>query len=115
MNTVLSKWRDWHIIAFENKVIVRNLHQAKNIFASLEKLNQARVGLDLSKTNYIDSSAITLIINLQKALNDNGGEVVIYGINDDIREVFTLVSLGDCIKIFESRELFEVYAAGAQN
>jgi anti-anti-sigma factor len=70
----------------------------------------AKIALDFSKTQYIDSSSITLILNFKKSLLPEGGEMVIFGVNEDIKELFTIVSLYDYFTIFETRTQFEEYA-----
>jgi anti-anti-sigma regulatory factor len=105
-----SMWESWHIIGFEADVMIKYLHEVKAVFASLEALPQVSVALDFSDAHYIDSSSITQIILFQKALAKKSGVVVIFGGNETIAEAFTLVSLRDCLPIFQTRAQFEAHA-----
>jgi anti-anti-sigma factor len=110
MSIQSTKWLEWEIIAFEGKVITHERMDGKRLSSTLHDLKTAKIALDFSKTQYIDSSSITLILNFKKSLLPKGGEMVIFGVNEDIKELFTIVSLYDYFTIFETRTQFEEYA-----
>jgi anti-anti-sigma factor len=104
-----TKWQGWDIITFDAKVMIRDRRDEKRLFSTLEELRTTRIALDFSKTQYIDSSSITLLLNFKKRLPADG-ELVLFGINQDVKELFTIVALYDYFVIFDTRLQFEEYA-----
>lgn len=51
------------------------------------------VVMDCSELSYISSSGLRLFLTLRKACSAKGGKVVLRGISDEIRQVFTMTGL----------------------
>lgn len=65
---------------------------------------QSRVLLDMSDTQYIDSSAIGWLIGTSKQLKDGGGALVVYGVQPAVRQVLDLLKVGRVIPLVEDEE-----------
>jgi anti-anti-sigma factor len=58
-----------------------------------------RVLLDLSKTNYIDSSAVGWLINCSKQFKAGGGTLVIHSMPGAVRQILDLLKIGKLIPL----------------
>ena len=47
----------------------------------------SRVVFDFSKTEFMDSSGIGILINRYKQMAANGGKVALYGVNDRVQRI----------------------------
>lgn len=76
--------------------------------------SQSRVLLDMTNTQYIDSSAIGWLIGSSKQLKDGGGALVVYGVQPAVRQVLDLLKVGRVVPLVEDEDAAkQVVAAGA--
>jgi anti-anti-sigma factor len=76
---------------------------------------QSRVLLDMSNTQYIDSSAIGWLIGTSKQLKDGSGSLVVYGIQPAVRQVLDLLKVGRVVPLVEDETAAkQVTGAGGQ-
>ena len=76
--------------------------------------HQSRVLLDMSETQYIDSSAIGWLIGSSKQLKDGGGTLVVYGVQPAVRQVLDLLKVGRVVPLVEDETAAKQVAAGAE-
>lgn len=107
MNITTEKYDNWHIISIEGSFVVQSISEIRKVFESIEKDVNPQVAINLTKTSYIDSSAITTVLNYQKRLVAAKGRLVIFGPNRDIQGIFSIVNLDDSVTIYKSRSEFE--------
>ena len=74
---------------------------------------QSRVLLDMSDTQYIDSSAIGWLIGTSKQLKDAGGTMVVHGVQPAVRQVLDLLKVGRVVPIVEDEAAAQQVAAEA--
>lgn len=60
------------------------------------------VVLDLSKLNYISSLGLSSILIGNKAVTDQGGELVLCGLEGIVRQVFQMTGLTTVLKVFSN-------------
>lgn len=72
---------------------------------------QSRVLLNMSDTQYIDSSAIGWLIGSSKQIKDGGGVMVIYGVQPSVRQVLDLLKVGRVVPLVEDEEAAKTVAA----
>lgn len=48
------------------------------------------IKLDCSRLEYISSTGLRLFLMLRKAVDQKGGSLIVYHINDELRKVFTI-------------------------
>lgn len=106
MNCKASKYNEWFIVSIEGKFVVKNLTLIRSVFNDAELSNEKDLAIDLSETTHLDSSALTLMINLNKRILKRNGRLVIIKPNKDISEVFEIVGFDKLIPIYETFELF---------
>lgn len=58
-----------------------------------------QIVLDCTKLDYISSSGLRLFLALRKAAAAKGGKIIIEGINQDIRQVFTMTGFFNLFEI----------------
>jgi anti-anti-sigma factor len=61
--------------------------------------NTMRVLMDMTETNYIDSSAIGWLIATSKQLKAGGGALVIFGVQPPVRQVLDLLKVGKVVPL----------------
>jgi anti-anti-sigma factor len=97
-----KRWKKWLVITISGKFIVKSVFQMKNIFDEAERNYEQFLAMDLSKTTYLDSSAITILLNFHKRSAEKGVVLVIFGLNPDIEEVISIVGIDKVISIVKT-------------
>jgi len=59
--------------------------------------------VDFDQTGYIDSSGLGVLVSLSKKIREQGGELRLAGLNEDLRTLFELTKLDTLFKIAGSR------------
>ncbi len=115
MNISTEKFNQWHIISISGEFVVKNLVEVRVVFNSFIEDVGIKVAIDFSKTPYIDSSAITSILNFQGRLNAKSSQLIIFGPNPEVSEVFSIINLKKSIPIYNSRQEFENFVTKGQS
>lgn len=63
------------------------------LFAELAASGQGRLVIDLSQTDFMDSTGIGLLVNGAKTLRAAGGDVRLAGLQDRIKNLFVITRL----------------------
>lgn len=58
--------------------------------------------LDLGGVSYIDSSAIGWLINVQRALRDSGGRLVVHSAQRNVRKILDVLKVGRVVPLADS-------------
>ena len=72
-----------------------------------------KVVLDMSKTNYIDSTAIGWLISANKQFKNNGGQFVIHSVQPAVRQVLDLLKIGKVVPIVDDEAAARALVTGA--
>lgn len=107
LNINTEKWRDWQIILLSGKFVVQSFSLVRKRFDSLETGPAPRVAIDMTGIVQIDSSALTIILNFQKRLQEKGGTLVIFGPNAIIKDTLLIVGFDMAVPIYNTRAMFE--------
>ncbi len=107
MNVSTEKWNMWDIVAIDGAFVVRVLTDIRQVFEEIESNPNPHVALDFTNVSYLDSSAISLLLNYQKRLKDAEGKIVIFGPSKDIQDIFSIVNFEDYVPILLTRAEFE--------
>lgn len=103
----LEDFNSWQIVSISGALIVRALNDIRTILDAVENKTRAKIALDFTRTSYIDSSAITLLINLHQRIRAQDGQLVLFGPNRETGNIFSLVKIDCIIPIYKNREDFE--------
>lgn len=97
----VKNYNNWCIISITGEFIIQNLFKVKHVFDKVEHNNNLLIALDLGATTYLDSSAITTILNFHKRCSSRGGTLVLMRLNKDIEEIISILGIDKYIKISE--------------
>ena len=80
-----------------------DLHVSPQVAASLAALIEqkpARLVVDLSAVNYIDSSGLAVLINGAQNVEMYRGRFMLAGVQDDVRSIFEIAGLSHFFLVF---------------
>ncbi len=104
MSFTITKRDGVTIVAIEGQLIVSNRQDLKQRMLEELEGGARKLLLDFSKTGYIDSSGLGVLVSLSKKVREQGGELRLAGLNDDLRTLFELTKLDTLFQINESLE-----------
>ena len=92
------------IIDVEGQLIVGNRQELKQ--KVLEKLDggERKFLIDFSNTGYIDSSGLGVLVSLSKKIREQGGELRLANLNEDLKTLFELTKLDTLFHIASDRQ-----------
>ena len=82
-----------------------DLHVSAKVAESIAKLvkeKPARLVVDLSRVNYVDSSGLAVLINGTRDMEDYGGIFILAGVRDEVRPILESARLENFFLIFPS-------------
>ena len=104
MGFQVQKQDDVTIVDVEGQLIVGNRQELKQkVLEHLENGDRKFV-VDFSNTGYIDSSGLGVLVSLSKKIREQGGELRLASLNEDLRTLFELTKLDTLFKIADSRD-----------
>lgn len=91
------------ILDVEGQLIVGNRQELKQkVLAELEG-GERKFLIDFEQTGYIDSSGLGVLVSLSKKIREQGGELRLANLNEDLRTLFELTKLDTLFQIADSR------------
>jgi len=104
MAFTVTRQDDVTIVDVEGQLIVGNRQELKQ--KVLEELDggDRRFVIDFTNTGYIDSSGLGVLVSLSKKIREQGGELRLASLNEDLRTLFELTKLDTLFRIADSRE-----------
>ena len=104
MGFQVEKVNDVLVVDVEGQLIVGNRQELKQ--KVLEELDngETKFVVDFEKTGYIDSSGLGVLVSLSKKIREQGGELRLANLNEDLRTLFELTKLDTLFQIADSRE-----------
>src|SRR6478672_1311233 len=104
MSFTIKKDSDVIVVAVEGPLIVGNRQALKQkVLAELEKGGRKFL-IDFSSTGYIDSSGLGVLVSLSKKILEQGGELRLSNLNEDLRTLVELTKLDTLFHIATNRE-----------
>src|SRR5262245_66058738 len=92
------------IMEVEGRVIVGNRQELKQkMLDELEKGGRKFL-IDFAKTGYIDSSGLGVLVSLSKKIREQGGDLRLANLNDDLKTLFELTKLDTLFAITRTPE-----------
>jgi anti-sigma B factor antagonist len=93
MGFVQSNANGVTIIRIVGQLIVGNRQELKTLVQEGMDRGETKFLIDCSETGYIDSSGLGALVTLSKKVREQGGELRIAGLNEDLRSLFELTKL----------------------
>jgi len=104
MNFAIAKNGDVITVEVEGQLIVGNRQELKQrVLDELERGGRKFL-IDFSQTGYIDSSGLGVLVSLSKKIREQGGELRLADLNEDLRTLFELTKLDTLFQISETRD-----------
>jgi anti-sigma B factor antagonist len=104
MNFEIGKDGDVITVGVEGQLIVGNRQELKQkVLDELERGGKKFL-IDFSQTGYIDSSGLGVLVSLSKKIREQGGELRLADLNEDLRTLFELTKLDTLFQISETRD-----------
>jgi anti-sigma B factor antagonist len=92
------------LVEVEGQLIVGNRQELKQqVLEQLEAGNRKFV-IDFANTGYIDSSGLGVLVSLSKKIREQGGELRLSSLNEDLRTLFELTKLDTLFRIADSKD-----------
>lgn len=83
-------------------------HNCKNLKYETDLLLEEnyirRIVFDFSRTNFMDSSGIGVLLGRYKQMKASGGEVTYYGAGAQVRRILTVGGMAKLLRGFEDKE-----------
>jgi anti-sigma B factor antagonist len=104
MSFRVSKQDGVTVVDVEGQLIVGNRQELKQrVLGELDKGDRKFV-VDFSNTGYIDSSGLGVLVSLSKKIREQGGELRLASLNEDLRTLFELTKLDTLFRIADTRD-----------
>jgi anti-sigma B factor antagonist len=104
MSFGVNKENDITIFDVEGQLIVGNRQDLKQKVLQELESGGRKFLIDFTGTGYIDSSGLGVLVSLSKKIREQGGELRLAALNDDLRTLFELTKLDTLFQISKSRD-----------
>jgi len=104
MEYLEQKQGDIVIINITGKIDTATSNEVEKKIVQLFETNLKKLAIDCTGLSYISSSGLRIFLMALKQLNKMQGKIVIFGMNDLIKEVFEVSGFTSIFKIFETKE-----------
>src|SRR5215204_7219321 len=103
MSFAIKKQDEVVVVDVEGQLIVGNRQELKQkVLEELEN-GSRKFLIDFTNTGYIDSSGLGVLVSLSKKIREQGGELRLANLNEDLRTLFELTKLDTLFNIADSR------------
>lgn len=104
MTFSVRKQDDITLIEVHGQLIVGNRQELKQRVLEELEGGARRFLIDFAGTAYIDSSGLGVLVSLSKKIREQGGELRLANLNEDLRTLFELTKLDTLFHIAGSRD-----------
>lgn len=104
MSFGVNKLNDITIVDVEGQLIVGNRQELKQKVLQELESGGRKFLIDFSGTGYIDSSGLGVLVSLSKKIREQGGELRLASLNEDLRALFELTKLDTLFQISNNRD-----------
>ena len=92
------------VVGVDGQLIVGNRQDLKQKVLDALEGGGRKFVIDFTKTGYIDSSGLGVLVSLSKKIREQGGELRLANLNDDLQTLFELTKLDTLFQISDTRE-----------
>ena len=104
MSFQVSKNGGVTLVEVEGQLIVGNRQELKQKVLEHLEGGDRKFVIDFSNTGYIDSSGLGVLVSLSKKIREQGGELRLSSLNEDLRTLFELTKLDTLFRIADTKE-----------
>jgi anti-sigma B factor antagonist len=91
------------VVDVEGQLIVGNRQELKQKILEELEGGERKFVIDFANTGYIDSSGLGVLVSLSKKIREQGGELRLAALNEDLKTLFELTKLDTLFKIADTR------------
>lgn len=91
------------VVAVGGELVVDNRGRLKEAVTERIAAGDRKFVVDFGDTSYIDSSGLGVLVSLAKEVREEGGELRLAGLDDDLRTLFELTRLDTLFHIADDR------------
>jgi anti-sigma B factor antagonist len=81
------------VVAVDGQLIVGNRQELKQVVLDALEAGARKFVVDFARTGYIDSSGLGVLVSLSKKIREQGGDLRLAGLNEDLQTLFELTKL----------------------
>ena len=104
MTFSVRKQTDVTMIEVKGQLIVGNRQELKQRMLDELEAGARKFLIDFDGTAYIDSSGLGVLVSLSKKIREQGGELRLANLNEDLRTLFELTKLDTLFHIANTRD-----------
>jgi anti-sigma B factor antagonist len=93
-----------YVVRVEGQLIVGNRQELKSAVHEALEQGERKFLIDFGRTGYIDSSGLGALVSISKKVREQGGELRLSGLNEDLRSLFELTKLDTLFDITDTLE-----------
>src|SRR5437016_4768473 len=87
------------VVGVDGQLIVGNRQELKQKVLDALEGGSRKFVIDFTKTGYIDSSGLGVLVSLSKKVREQGGDLRLAGLNEDLQTLFELTKLDTLFSI----------------
>jgi len=79
----------------------------KEMVAQLQSLcagNPSRIVMDFSRTEYVASAGLRVVLEMSRDLQKKGGGTALFGLKPPVRKIFELSGFTNILRIYDTRD-----------
>jgi anti-sigma B factor antagonist len=92
------------VVTVDGQLIVGNRQEFKQKVLDELEAGSRKFVVDFTKTGYIDSSGLGVLVSLSKKIREEGGDLKLAGLNEDLKTLFELTKLDTLFAIADTPE-----------
>jgi anti-sigma B factor antagonist len=92
------------VVGVDGQLIVGNRQELKQKVLDAIDAGARKFVVDFTRTGYIDSSGLGVLVSLSKKIREAGGELRLAGLNEDLQTLFELTKLDTLFSITKTPE-----------
>lgn len=92
------------VVEVHGQLVVGNRRELRQHVLEALEGGARKFVIDFAATSYIDSSGLGVLVHLSKKIREQGGDIRIANLNEDLKSLFELTRLDTVFQIAESRE-----------
>jgi len=90
------------IVGVDGQLIVGNRQELKQKVLDALEGGAKKFVIDFTATGYIDSSGLGVLVSLSKKIREQGGDLRLAGLNEDLQTLFELTKLDTLFSILKT-------------
>lgn len=92
------------VITTPERIDASNSNEMKELITNIVSKNIYKIVVDLSNTNFIDSSGLGALVSRISICKNNNGDVRLVVLSDRVKEVLEITHLNKILKLFQNKE-----------